>query len=367
MDVPFLDLAASYGHLKREIDDAVFRVLASGRYILGDEVGSFENEFARFCGVGEAVGVASGTDALLLSLRAFDIGPGHEVITVAHTAVATVNAIERSGARPILVDVELDTMTMDPDQVVKAITPNTRAIIPVHLYGRPAAMEPILVLARKFDLVVIEDCAQAHGAVYRGRLVGSLGQAAAFSFYPTKNLGAVGDGGAVVTGSSALASRLRSLRQYGWQERYVSESPGYNSRLDELQATILRVKLRYLSAANEARRALALRYLNALDGLPLALPDEPPDCQHVYHLFVVRTENRDKLRDFLAERRIATAIHYPVPVHRQLAYRHLSPPEGLPVTETLAGRILSLPLYPEMPEEHLNAVVDAIRTFYTAA
>ncbi|RME35204.1 MAG: DegT/DnrJ/EryC1/StrS family aminotransferase, partial [Thermoflexia bacterium] len=301
--IPVFDLTRQYAGLKEEIDAAIGRVLARGRFILGEEVATFEEEFAAACGVACAVGVASGTDALHLALRACGIGPGDEVITVSHTAVATVAAIELAGARPVLVDVDPRRYTMDPARVEERITPRTRAILPVHLYGCPADLAPLLEMARRYGLLLIEDCAQAHGARYRGRPVGSWGEIAAFSFYPTKNLGAFGDGGAVVTNDPTLAERVRLLREYGWARRYISHLRGTNSRLDELQAAVLRVKLRYLESWNARRREIAALYRELLsEGVArwgLVLPEEPPDARHVYHLYVVRTPHRDALREHL--------------------------------------------------------------------
>jgi dTDP-4-amino-4,6-dideoxygalactose transaminase len=367
LNIPLVDLQAAYRRLRPEIDAAVARVLAGGWYILGEEVRAFEAEFAAYLGVAHAVGVASGTDALLLALRACGVGPGDEVITVAHTAVATVAAVELSGAAPRLVDIDPNSFTLDPALLAAAVTPRTRAIIPVHLYGRPADAAPILAFARERGLLVIEDCAQAHGARYGGRTVGSLGDAAAFSFYPTKNLSAVGDGGAVVTDRPEVAERLRLLRQYGWRERYVSDVPGYNSRLDELQAALLRVRLRHLEAENEARRRLAAGYDAALAGLPVQCPAPPGDSRHVYHLYVIRAERRDELQAYLAARGIGVGIHYPVPVHRQPAYAHLGyAPGSLPATEAVVGDILSLPMHPDLPAAAVEIVAETIRAFYRA-
>lgn len=352
---------------RAEIEAAIARVLDRGWYILGPEVEAFEAEFAAFCGVAYGIGVGSGTEALHLALRALDIGPGDEVITVAHTAVATVVAIELAGARPILVDVHPSTYTLDPAHLEPAITPRTRGIIPVHLYGQPADLAPIQEIARRYGLWLIEDAAQAHGATYRGRPVGAWGDLACFSFYPTKNLGALGDGGMVVTNDTQLARRIRELRQYGWRSRYVSETAGFNSRLDEIQAAVLRVKLRYLEAENERRRALAQRYTALLAGCAVIPPAEQPDARHVYHLYVIRSSRRDDLRQALHNRGIATGIHYPLPIHLQPAYRHLHPgPGALPVTEHLAGEILSLPLYPELSEEQVEHIAQAIREFTQA-
>ncbi len=304
---------------------------------------------------------------MLLALRACGIGPGDEVITVSHTAVATVAAIELSGASPRLVDVESGTLTLDPRELEKTITGRTKAIIPVHLYGCPADMTPILTFAREHGLVVIEDCAQAHGARYAGRLVGTLGDAAAFSFYPTKNLGAMGDGGAIATSRADVAERLLSLRQYGWRERYISDEPGFNSRLDELQAAILRVRLRYLDEENDSRRRLAATYDERLSRLPLVLPVVRPGDRPVYHLYAIRTERREELRAHLRERGISTAIHYPAPVHLQPAYARLGyRPGSLPVTEDAARSLLSLPMYPDLSPEAPLIVAEAIAQFFNA-
>jgi dTDP-4-amino-4,6-dideoxygalactose transaminase len=365
--IPLVDLAAAYRRLQPEIDAAATHALASGWYILGLEVRAFEDEFAAYLGIEQVVGVASGTDAILLALRALGVGPGDEVITVGHTAVATVAAVELSGATPRLVDIDPVSFTMDPAALARAITPRTRAVIPVHLYGHPADMDAILAVARDHDLLVIEDCAQAHGARYRGRMVGTMGDAAAFSFYPTKNLGAMGDGGAVAANRPDVAERLRSLRQYGWRERYISDVAGYNSRLDELQAAILRVRLRHLEWENEARRHLAAVYDEALVNLPLRRPVACADDRHVYHLYVIRTGRRDELQAYLQAREIGSAIHYPVPVHLQPAYARLGyEPGSLPVTESAAQSVLSLPMFPDLPAESAAAVAAAVANFYAA-
>ena len=365
MTIPLTDLSAGYQALGREIDAAINRVLHSGWYILGSEVSNFEQEFAAWCSVPHAVGVASGTDALHLALRALNIGPGQQVITVAHTAVATVAAIEMCGAQPVFVDITPDTCTMDPAHLPAAITPHTRAIIPVHIYGHPAPLTAILEIANRHNLPVIEDCAQAHGALYRGRRVGSWGHLAAFSFYPTKNLGALGDAGAVVTTDPALAERLRLLRQYGWRNRYVSDIPGFNSRLDEMQAAVLRVKLACLDKWNNARRDLAQGYAAGLAHTPLALPVEADHCRHVYHLYAVQTPQRDALQAHLAARGVGTGLHYPVPVHLQPAYTRLGyVPGALPVTERVARQQLSLPMYPQLGRHQLDQVVSAVTEFF---
>jgi len=368
MKIPLLNLKAEYLQLKPELEEAVSRVLDSGSYILGQEVTLFEREFADYLGVNHVAGVASGTDALLLALRAYDIGSGDEVITVSHTAVATVAAIVQSGAQPILVDVEPRTCTMDPSKVEETVTARTRAIVPVHISGHPTDMDPILEIARRRQLVVIEDCAQAHGATSKERFVGTVGDAAAFSFYPTKNLGAIGDGGCVATDDGHISERVRMLRQYGWRKRYVSEESGFNSRLDELQAAILRVKLRHLEIGNAARRRVARTYGQILGDLPLVLPEERTECRHVYHHFVIQAERRDDLQAYLAQHEIATARHYPLPIHQQPAYRHLRCGlGGLTVTEELAGSVLSLPMYPLLADDHILRVAATISSFYSQA
>lgn len=361
--IPFFDLKPQYASIQQEIDAATARVYQSGRFILGPETEAFENEFAAYIGAGHAVGVNSGTDALYLALRALDVGPGDEVITVANTAVATVAAIEMSGATPVLVDVCADSMTMDADAFANAVTPRTRAVIPVHLFGQSAELDPILGIARQFKLAVVEDCAQAHGATYHGTRVGTYGDIAAFSFYPTKNLGAYGDGGAVVTNDAHLAERVRLLRQYGWRVRYESERSGVNSRLDELQAALLRVKLKHLDAWNAARRERAALYTELLPGGRVHPPVEMAYGEHVFHLYVVQCEARDYLATFLQQREIGTMVHYPTPVHLQTAYETLAPAGSLPVTEKLAHQILSLPLYPELPLGDVRRVADALREF----
>ena len=363
--VPFVDLQAAYRRLQTELDDAVACVMASGRYILGEQVNAFEAEFGRYMHGRQVVSVASGTDAVMLALRAAGVGPGDEVITVSHTAVATVTAIELAGASPRFVDISPVTLTMDPTKIAPAITGRTRAIMPVHLYGGPADMDSILAIAHEHGLAVIEDCAQAHGASYRDRPVGTMGNAAAFSFYPTKNLGAMGDGGAVVTSSTLIAGRLKLLRQYGWQERYISDEPGYNSRLDELQAAILRMRLAHLDEENDARRRLAASYDRALAGLPISCPHVDQDNRHVYHLYVIRVDRRDELQAHLRDSGISSAIHYPVPVHLQPAYARLGyAPGSLPVSEAAARTVLSLPIYPDMPPEAIERVITEIAGFF---
>jgi dTDP-4-amino-4,6-dideoxygalactose transaminase len=362
--LPFADPKANYWAHKEAIDAAVRRVLESGWYILGPEVTAFEQEFATAMGAAHAVGVGSGTEALHLALRACGIGAGDSVVTASHTAVATVAAIELAGAAPVLVDIDPRTFTLDPNRLEDALRQCSRpkAVIPIHLYGHPADMTAIGDIARRHGLRVIEDCAQSHGASLQGLKVGNWGDMAAFSFYPTKNLGALGDGGALTTNAPDLAERARSLREYGWRERYVSEVPGMNSRLDEVQAAVLRVKLRHLKQENARRRHLARAYENLLAGTSLALPQAPNQVEHVYHLYVVRSRQREQLRGFLRENAIGTAIHYPLPVHLQPAYqsRVVIGGSGLPETEQACREILSLPMYPQMTDEQVQYVGERI-------
>jgi dTDP-4-amino-4,6-dideoxygalactose transaminase len=359
------DPRAEYFAYRDEINRAIQDVLNSGRYILGSEVQAFEHEFAEFLGARFGVGSASGTDALYLALKAIGIGPGDEVLTVPHTAVATVAAIEMCGATPVLVDIDADTYTMDPERLQAAVSARAKAVLPVHLYGHPADMAPILAIARRHGLAVVEDCAQAHGATYGDKQVGSIGDISAFSFYPTKNLGAIGDGGLVATNDPGLAEKVKLLRQYGWQERYVSKVTGWNSRLDELQAAILRVKLRHLDEGNQQRRRLAELYNSGLRDLPVITPVNKPGNGHVYHQYVIRCQNRDGLQTFLATHNISTLVHYPVPVHLQPAYRgRLGDLGSFPVSEQVAGEILSLPLYPELPKVQIETVVQSIAQYY---
>ncbi len=362
--IPQANPHAQYESHKQEIDEAVARVLEKGRYILGQESAAFEREFADYIGVRFGIGVGSGTEALHLALRACGVGPGDEVITVPHTAVATVAAIELCGATPVLVDIDPRSFDLDPTKLPAAITPATRAILPVHLYGQSADLEPILALARAHNVRVIEDCAQSHGATYRGRRTGSWGDMACFSFYPTKNLGAIGDGGLVATDDPQLAENARLLREYGWRERYVSDIAGWNTRLDELQAAILRVKLRTLDADNAKRRYRAAMYDELLTTAAVTTPSEMPYGQHIYHLYVVRSARRDELQAFLKERGIGSLVHYPVPIHLQPAYRgRLGDVGSFPETELAAREILSLPMFPELAEQEVRQVVKAVRAF----
>jgi dTDP-4-amino-4,6-dideoxygalactose transaminase len=368
--IPFNLTKPQYLELKGEIDAAIHRVLDENIFILHREVEAFEREFAAYVGVKRAVGVGSGTEAIHLALWALGVGRDDEVLTVSHTAVATTVAISATGAAPVFVDIEPATYAMDPSKLRERLSSRTKAIVPVHLYGHPANMQPILEFARENDLVVVEDCAQAHGAEYRGRRVGTFGQAAAFSFYPTKNLGAYGDGGAVVTNDDALADRLAMLRNYGWEtgKRYYSSIKGVNTRLDEMQSAILRVKLHHLDEGNERRRRLAGLYGEALAGVPqVVLPEEQPWGHHVYHLYVIRAQDRDRLQAHLREQHIGAQIHYPEPVHLQAAYEDMGHAKGsLPETERACKEILSLPFYPELDPSAAHRVAAAIRAFYGA-
>jgi len=362
--IPVFDLRDQYKAIKDEINEAVARVLESGWFILGQEVEAFEEDFAAYCGLSHGVGVGSGTEALHLALLACGVGPGDEVITVPHTAVATVAAIELTGARPVFVDIDPANYTINPAQLESRITARTRAVVPVHLYGQAADLDPILEIAQRHGLTVVEDCAQAHGAEYKGQRVGAFGGVACFSFYPTKNLGAYGDGGMVVTDDGALAQKVRLLRQYGWEKRYVSSVRGLNSRLDELQAAILRVKLGHLDEWNQARRARARLYNELLAGSGVATPTEMDYGRHVYHLYVVRCPHRDELKSYLAEHGVGTGIHYPVPIHLQEAYHDLGYRRGdFPVTEACADEILSLPMYPELREDEVGEIVKLVKEY----
>jgi dTDP-4-amino-4,6-dideoxygalactose transaminase len=364
-NIPQMHPGAFFQEHRAEIMGAVDRVLESGWYILGDEVKAFEQEFALRFNFGGAVGVGNGTDAIELALRALGVGEGDRVATVSHTAVATVAAIEMAHASPVFVDINAESFTMDPASLLRTLEARApiKAVIVVHLYGHPADVPAIVKIANQFDVRVIEDCAQSHGAKLNERPVGSTGDVATFSFYPTKNLGAFGDGGMVVAGDLEVIGRLRMLREYGWERRYISEAPGINSRLDELQAAILRVRLPYLDAGNRRRAAIAAAYDVGLADTGLTLPATRPDATHVYHQYVVRHRDRDELRARLKERGIGTNIHYPVPVHRQPAYagRFEIDPGGLDNTDAVATQILSLPMYPELSDAMVADVVDALR------
>ncbi len=359
--IPSVDLRAQYHSIKAEIDDAVLRVLESTQFILGEEVAAFEREFAAFCRTEHAVAVNSGTSGLHLALLAAGVGPGDEVITVPFTFVATVAAVQYAGARAVLVDIDPRTYTMDPALVEAAITPRTKAIMPVHLYGQPADMDPILELARAKGLVVIEDAAQAHGAEYKGRRVGSMGDLAVFSFYPGKNLGAYGEGGAVVTNNPEHARRIRMQRNWGGERRYEHLVKGFNYRMDGIQGAILRVKLRHLEAWTEARRRHAGEYNRRFAGTVLSTPYARPDSRHVYHCYTVRVPRRDAVRAHLESCGIQTGVHYAIPAHMHPAYADLGYRQGdFPVAEAAASEVLSLPMFPELQEDQINTIVEAL-------
>jgi dTDP-4-amino-4,6-dideoxygalactose transaminase len=361
MQIPLVDLHAQYLTIKDEIDDAIARVISRSAFIGGDELRQFEKEFASYCEAKACVGVGNGTDALYLALRALGIGSGDEVITVAHTFIATAETISLTGARPVFVDVKEDSMLMDPDLLEAAITSRTRAIIPVHLYGQPCEMDRIMAIARRHGLKVIEDAAQAHGARWRGKRAGSMGDAACFSFFPGKNLGAFGDGGAVVSQDEKLIEQIRALANHGRVDKYIHENEGVNSRLDGMNAAILRVKLRNLDAWNAARRRHARQYMEVLRGSAAVLPVVHPNAEPVWHLFVVKVAARDQVQARLNEQGIAAGVHYPLPLHWQPAYRHLKIAEGaLPVTERVAESILSLPMYPELSQNQVCAIGGAL-------
>ncbi|RPI34397.1 MAG: DegT/DnrJ/EryC1/StrS family aminotransferase [Chloroflexota bacterium] len=364
LQVPFVDLKAQYKTIKAEVEEAIDQVLENTDFILGRAVEEFERDFAQFCGAKFAIGVDNGTSALEMALRAYDIGPGDEVITTANTFIATVLAISYAGARPVLVDVDSQTYNLDVSLLEGAITNRTKAILPVHLYGQPADMDSICEVASRHGLVVIEDACQAHGARHKGRHAGSLGDAAAFSFYPGKNLGAYGDGGMVVTNDERVADKIKVLRNYGQREKYHHLMKGFNRRLDTIQAAILLVKLKHLNAWNVARRQHAQQYNLFLDGTYVRLPIEADYAQSVYHLYVIQVEDRDGLKTHLQEQGISTGIHYPVPIHLQPAYRDLNyAPGAFPVTEQAAGRILSLPMYAEMTPETVATVAEVIKNY----
>ena len=379
--IPFLDLKAQYAAIEHEIDAAIKEVLTSTQFVLGPVVRDLEQRVATYCGCKFGVGVASGTDALCLTLTAMGVGPGDEVITTPFTFIATANTISHCGARPVFVDIDPQTYNIDPAAIKGSITEHTRAILPVHLYGQPADMDPIMELAEEHGLDVIEDAAQAIGARYQGRRTGSMGDAGCLSFYPTKNLGAYGDGGMVVTNDAVLAEKIDVLRRQGSKKKYHAEVLGFNSRLDSLQAAILGVKLKYLDDWSEARRRVAQRYNELLDGLPVTTPYEAPGVAHVYHQYTIRTPRRDDLAAYLKERGIGTMIYYPLPLHLQGLYAGQGHGEGSPSTEPVlsssngSGRrlqvseaasreVLSLPLYPELTQAQQGQVAGAIREFY---
>ena len=362
MSIPFLDLGAAYRELKTEIDAAIHRVLDSGWYILGPEVEAFEADWAAYCEADHAVGLANGLDALILALRALDIGPGDEVIVPSNTYIATWLAVTAVGARPVPVEPDPATHNIDTARIAAAITPATRALLPVHLYGQPADLDPILAIARQHGLSVVEDAAQAHGARYKGQRIGAHGDVVCWSFYPGKNLGALGDGGAITTNRADLADRIRVLRNYGSRVKYVNEVQGVNSRLDPVQAAILRAKLPHLDAWTDRRRAIAGAYAEGLRDSGLILPHVPNWAEPAWHLYVVRSPDRDGLQKRLAEAGVGTLIHYPIPPHMQSAYADLGlAPEDLPLARDLAGEVLSLPMGPQLPLADAARVIDATR------
>jgi dTDP-4-amino-4,6-dideoxygalactose transaminase len=359
--VPYLDLKAQYRSIKPEIDEAVARVLDSCQFVLGPEVAEFEKDFASYCGTSECIALNSGTSALHLALLAGGVGPGDEVITVPFTFVASVATILYAGAKPVLVDIEPRTFNMNPDALQAAISPRTKAIVPVHLYGHPADMDPILEVARKHNLVVIEDAAQAHGATYKGRSAGRVGDIACFSFYPTKNLGAYGEGGAVTTSNPEYARTIRMLRDWGQDRKYHHLLHGYNYRMEGFQGAILRVKLRHLERWIERRRAIVKTYNEQLAGLDVVRPAEMPWARHVYHLYTLRSDNRDALQADLLNEGIQTGVHYSTPAHLLPAYAHLGyGPNSFPESKKAAREVLSLPLYPELTESQVQTVLDAL-------
>jgi dTDP-4-amino-4,6-dideoxygalactose transaminase len=359
--IPFVDLQAQYRAIKEEIDAAVMRVISNASFILGREVAAFEEAFAAYTGARRCVGVSSGTAAIQLALTACGIGAGDEVIVPANTFFATAEAVSTAGAKPIFVDADPVSYTIDTGQIESSITPKTRAIIPVHLYGQAADLDPILEIAARHNLMVIEDAAQAHGALYRGRPVGTFGHASCFSFYPGKNLGAYGEGGAVVTDDEGIARRVRLLRDHGSEQKYHHELIGYNFRLEGIQGAVLSVKLAHLDRWNALRREHAARYHHLLQGANLVLPEEMSYARHVYHLYVVQTKERDALQRDLSAAGVQTGIHYPVPIHLQPAYAFLNyGPGSFPETERQAARVLSIPMFPELTDEQIQAVVEAI-------
>lgn len=363
MNIPFLDLKAAYLELQPEIDEAVQRVMHSGYYILGPEVEAFEDEFAAYCGAKYCIGVANGLDALTLSLTALGIGRGDEVIVPSNTYIATWLAVSQCGATPIPVEPSLSTYNIDPSKIEAAITPKTKAILPVHLYGQPADLAPILALAKQYNLKVVEDAAQAHGATYQGQRIGGHGDAVTWSFYPGKNLGALGDGGAITTNDEQLAQRLRTLRNYGSSVKYVNDEKGFNSRLDPLQAAILRVKLKYLDQWNQRRQMIAQRYQTELSTTDLVLPQIMPQAKSAWHLFVVRTPERQALQDRLSTAGVGHLIHYPIPPHQQKAYQQEAAQMGmsLPLAEQLATEVLSLPIGPHLSQDDVGYIIQSLQ------
>jgi len=362
--IPILDLTQQYGQLQSKIEKAVLDVLSSGSYILGKNVQALEQEIAEYCQAKRGIGLANGTDALHLALRALDIGPGDEVITVAFTFMATAGAIGLVGAKPVFIDVNPETYNMDVNKIVEKITPKTKAIIPVHIYGQPADMDPILDIAKKYNLYVVEDCAQAIGSTYKNRKVGSLGDIGCFSFFPTKNLGAFGDGGMATTNSPYLADKLVALRNHGGKVRYYHDELGMNSRLDEIQAAILRIKFEYLDKWNSRRKEIAYKYNELLkDVEEIVTPKELADTRCVYHQYTLQVPSRDEIFESLKQKGVMAMIYYPVPLHLQEVHKYLGMKEGsLPVTEALAKKVISLPIFPEITESQITQVAEAVKS-----
>jgi dTDP-4-amino-4,6-dideoxygalactose transaminase len=365
MKVNFVDLKAQYQSIKPEIDTAIQDVISNTAFILGKAVANFEQEFASYCGAKHCMGVNSGTSALIMALKALDIGEGDEVITTTNTFIATAEAISYAGAKPVLVDIEDESYNMDPTKLEMAITAKTKAIIPVHLYGQPADMDAILQIAKKKGIMVVEDSAQAHGAEYKGKRAGSLAPVACFSFYPGKNLGAYGEGGAVTTDDDDIAQKVRMLRDHGSPKKFYHEYIGNNCRLEGIQGAVLSVKLKHLDKWNQGRRKNADLYRKYLEGTQVYTPEEMPYAKHVYHVFCVRVKDREKLIDYLKGKDIYTNIHYPIPIHLQKAYDFLGYKKGdFPVAEGSMDQILSLPMFAELTEEHIKYTTDCIKEFY---
>lgn len=362
-NIPFVDLKTQYQTIKKEVNSAIKKVLESSDFILGEEVEQFEKEFAKFSDTKFAVGVSSGLSALELGIRASGIGAGDEVITPVNSFIASSSAISFTGAKPVWVDCDENTFNIDPKKIREKITNKTKAIMPVHLYGRPADMDQILNIAKKYNLIVIEDACQAHGATFQNRKVGSIGGFGAFSFYPGKNLGAYGDGGILTTNYEKIADSLSMMRNYGQKERYNHQFLAWNSRLDTIQAAVLLVKLKYLEQWNNNRLGIAQMYNKLLQDLPIITPQIPDNATHVFHLYVLRCENRDKLASFLNKRGVSTGLHYPIPIHLQPAYRDMKQ-GSFPISEKLAREILSLPIYPELDETQVEYITDTIKQYF---
>ena len=359
MDVPFLNLQVAYLNMKPEIDQAISRTMHSGQYILGDEVLRFESKYAKFTDSAYCAGVANGLDALYLSLKALNIGPGDEVIVPANTYIATWLAVSHVGATPVPVEPDILTYNIDPNKIEQALTKKTKAIMAVHLYGRPMDMDPILALSKQYNLKVIEDAAQAHGALYKNKRIGAHGDVVAWSFYPGKNLGAYGDGGAITTDNANIQNQITMLRNYGSKEKYINNVIGFNSRLDPIQAAILSVKLQYLDAMNDRRRKIAQQYITGLDDQACILPLADINNEYAWHLFVIRHTQRDELQSQLKARGISTLIHYPIPPHLQIAYKNLNIKKGqLPITEMIHREVISLPMDPSMKDDAVAYVID---------